>query len=479
MSAYWNNYYQSIMTITKKLAGVVLGLVLLAGAAAPASAATATDAQIALLMKQVAALQAQLAALLGDNGAFNMNLTVGSSGTDVTRLQNWLISKGYAIPAGATGYFGAQTQSALARYQAATGIVPASGYFGPLTRARVNGSTVVVPTPTTPTPDTSDRTEAADAIDDLDAAIDDAQDDIDDAEDDGEDVDEANDLLDDARDLMADAEDAYDDGDYDEVMDLVNDAEEKIDDALDEANVDTNNNSGDADENDAEDAIDDLDAAIDDAQAEIDDAEDDGEDVDDANDLLDDARDLLADAEDALDDEDYDEVMDLTDEGQDLVDDALDEANVDNNDDDDATAIERKASTMTVGGSDNDYASFEITLRLKAFGDDMYISQDADDAFTYQIEDASNGSVVASATTLSASLSSTADDAGDYYVIQENDSEEFTFTVNFNPLPGDEGKSYRLQLLTVEYNDTEDPADETWSTNGDSKYQTPATYVGD
>lgn len=69
---------------------------------------------------------------------FTRDLTLGSSGADVTALQNWLISKGFSVPAGATGYFGAQTQAALAAYQAANGISPAAGYFGPITRAKVN-----------------------------------------------------------------------------------------------------------------------------------------------------------------------------------------------------------------------------------------------------------------------------------------------------------------------------------------------------
>ncbi len=83
--------------------------------------------------------------------AFYRDMTIGSTGADVTALQNWLISKGHAIPAGATGYFGAQTQAALARYQAANAIAPAVGYFGPVTRAHVNQAIVIVPgTPTNP-----------------------------------------------------------------------------------------------------------------------------------------------------------------------------------------------------------------------------------------------------------------------------------------------------------------------------------------
>jgi peptidoglycan hydrolase-like protein with peptidoglycan-binding domain len=68
---------------------------------------------------------------------FTRNLTVGSKGADVTALQNWLIGKGFSIPAGATGVFGPQTKAALAAYQAANSISPAAGYFGPITRAAV------------------------------------------------------------------------------------------------------------------------------------------------------------------------------------------------------------------------------------------------------------------------------------------------------------------------------------------------------
>lgn len=77
---------------------------------------------------------------------FTRDLTIGSTGADVTALQTWLLARGYSIPAGATGYFGTQTRAAVSAYQAANGIYPTAGYFGPITRAHVNQS-VVVPTP--------------------------------------------------------------------------------------------------------------------------------------------------------------------------------------------------------------------------------------------------------------------------------------------------------------------------------------------
>jgi peptidoglycan hydrolase-like protein with peptidoglycan-binding domain len=79
--------------------------------------------------------------------SFSEYLKLGSEGTEVTRLQNFLITKGYSLPAGATGYFGGQTQLALSNYQKDKNITP-TGTFGPITRDSVNKNTL----PTTPKP---------------------------------------------------------------------------------------------------------------------------------------------------------------------------------------------------------------------------------------------------------------------------------------------------------------------------------------
>ena len=133
--------------VVAKIAAVVAGLGLVAMTFAPAAKAdTASDtaALIASLQAQIAALQAQMGGsttttTTTTTATFTMDLTLGSTGTEVTALQNWLIGKGFAISAGATGYFGAQTKAALASWQAANGVSPAAGYFGPITRAKVNG----------------------------------------------------------------------------------------------------------------------------------------------------------------------------------------------------------------------------------------------------------------------------------------------------------------------------------------------------
>lgn len=112
--------------------------------AAPVQAATADE-----LQAQVTALLAQIAALSGSSSSscmnFTMNLTMGSNNAEVKALQVYLNKKGYTVAlsgAGSMGmestYFGGLTRSALAKYQAAMGISPAAGYFGPISRAKVN-----------------------------------------------------------------------------------------------------------------------------------------------------------------------------------------------------------------------------------------------------------------------------------------------------------------------------------------------------
>lgn len=72
---------------------------------------------------------------------FDRDLSIGSTGEDVTRLQKFLNGEGFLVaksgpgsPGLETAYFGLATKDAVARYQKSKGIEPAHGYFGPLTR---------------------------------------------------------------------------------------------------------------------------------------------------------------------------------------------------------------------------------------------------------------------------------------------------------------------------------------------------------
>ena len=125
-----------------------------------AGGTTAKAATVAELQAMIAQLTAQISGLSGGSTAstgymFNTNLTVGSTGADVVALQDWLASKGFlSIPAGTSkGYFGQLTKTAVVAYQASAGL-PATGFVGPQTRAKLNAAAPVVTTPGTVTPTT-------------------------------------------------------------------------------------------------------------------------------------------------------------------------------------------------------------------------------------------------------------------------------------------------------------------------------------
>lgn len=136
-------------SVVAKLSVAFVAVAMLLTMVAPAKAATVEE-----LQAMIAQLTAQLATLSGSSTAssaaynFTRSITVGSQGADVTALQNYLISAGYPIAAGATGYFGAQSAAALAKWQAANGISPAVGYFGPVSMAKYKAM-MAVSTPST------------------------------------------------------------------------------------------------------------------------------------------------------------------------------------------------------------------------------------------------------------------------------------------------------------------------------------------
>jgi peptidoglycan hydrolase-like protein with peptidoglycan-binding domain len=73
------------------------------------------------------------------------NHTLGATGSEVQALQQFLNSHGYTVATSGVGspgkesmLFGALTQAALTKFQAANNISPAVGYFGPLTRSVIS-----------------------------------------------------------------------------------------------------------------------------------------------------------------------------------------------------------------------------------------------------------------------------------------------------------------------------------------------------
>jgi peptidoglycan hydrolase-like protein with peptidoglycan-binding domain len=69
----------------------------------------------------------------GSSSVFTRTLRKGQSGADVKTLQTWLSDVGYAVPA--TGYFGSMTKAAVMRFQTAMSLSPVTGVVGRVTAA--------------------------------------------------------------------------------------------------------------------------------------------------------------------------------------------------------------------------------------------------------------------------------------------------------------------------------------------------------
>ena len=146
--------------MSKKILGAVVTLALVATVfvgvgAVTASAQSVTCANIDTMLVALgvtdAAKVAQAKVAFGCGAAtasasytFTRNLTVGSTGADVTALQTKL----GVTPA--TSYFGPITKAAVVAYQTANG-VPGTGFVGPLTLAKLNAGVTTTTTTTTTT----------------------------------------------------------------------------------------------------------------------------------------------------------------------------------------------------------------------------------------------------------------------------------------------------------------------------------------
>ncbi|MEK7607813.1 MAG: peptidoglycan-binding domain-containing protein, partial [Patescibacteria group bacterium] len=129
---------------TSKVVAVVIGFtmaltVFAAVGASTAGAQSMTLSQLVDLFISLGiispdkAVAARAAVTSSATASFTRDLTVGSTGADVTALQ------GRVGVSPATGYFGSITKAAVQAYQTSKGI-SATGYVGPLTRASLNGS---------------------------------------------------------------------------------------------------------------------------------------------------------------------------------------------------------------------------------------------------------------------------------------------------------------------------------------------------
>lgn len=159
------------MTLTQKLTTFVAGFALVAALAfslsVPAAHAALTESQIQSILSLLQSFGADQSTINNVNASlrgtapsggttggssascsqFTRDLTLGSTGSDVQSLQVILNANGAQVAASGAGspgnestFFGSLTQGALAKWQAAHGVSPAAGYFGPITRAALASS---------------------------------------------------------------------------------------------------------------------------------------------------------------------------------------------------------------------------------------------------------------------------------------------------------------------------------------------------
>lgn len=142
-------------TLATKNVAAVLATIALALGISFTFATTAKADAVSDLQAQVQALLAQITSLQGGattGGSmsaschtFTRNHQVGDKGGEVMWIQQFLNGHGAVVAASGAGSagmetssFGGLTKAAVAKFQAANGIAPAAGYWGPLTRAKAN-----------------------------------------------------------------------------------------------------------------------------------------------------------------------------------------------------------------------------------------------------------------------------------------------------------------------------------------------------
>ena len=177
------SYYMTLTKdITAKFAVAAVAVAMIFAAFAPsAQAQTTEDLQQMIndLLAQVAQLQAQTGGTTGGGSASDVcpytwtrDLTMGSEGADVMKLQQFLNDTPdlRVAPAGSPGsagmetmYYGPATAAAVSKMQVMfraevltpNGLVNPTGYFGPSSRAKANGL-CIADAVVTPTPDTDE-----------------------------------------------------------------------------------------------------------------------------------------------------------------------------------------------------------------------------------------------------------------------------------------------------------------------------------
>ena len=185
---------------------------------------------------------------------------------------------------------------------------------------------------------------------------------------------------------------------------------------------------------------------------------------------------------DDLDDDTYDVLVNDDKEFEFTISD--EDTNQNSSNSNNAKNIKTSAKRISQDGAANDYAEFEIEFDIKAFGDESFVSDNADDSVNFVIMDGgtivydSNGSQQGTALV---SINSSADLDDGFYRLSENSPEEFIVTVSFDPYSGTPAGSgsYKLQLKSLEYASRPGGSTFNFKTNPQNDFRTKSVQIVD
>ncbi len=148
------------LTKMKKIIMFLLALMFVLPTFASAASVADLQAQIASLLTQIQQLQAQLTQQTGQScSLFNIDLKIGDSGDEVSKLQKFLENQGFGIfdSEKSSSYFGESTAAAVTGFQGKykteilipAGLARGTGYVGYRTRIKLNSLMSCAQTSTT------------------------------------------------------------------------------------------------------------------------------------------------------------------------------------------------------------------------------------------------------------------------------------------------------------------------------------------
>jgi hypothetical protein len=132
------------------------------------------------------------------------------------------------------------------------------------------------------------------------------------------------------------------------------------------------------------------------------------------------------------------------------------------------------AAVTTGDNDDDDYATFEIELEVTAFEQDVFINTNPATSITYSITDGAGTATSSGSRTVT--LTSTGDESGGYFEINEGETETITLEVTYDPSVTT-STAARVNLLTVIFDADGGSLDQTWTAVPSTTYRTSVVTI--